>query len=505
MRINVQKLNWKQVRTDALAFFQIEDKKWLEEKQHYYGKGTPLYKTSRTLIDSGDMLGKKGEMFVLYPSKDEAKATRILLAGLGPNDKLTLEQVRRAAGRIVKKAEALKSKSLALYLPHVTGRTGAEVAAAVTEGFVLGSYKFDRFFKVTEPRVLLESLTILTDDNDIFGSSLQEVKAAVTQAETIANASIFAREMSNEPSNNKYPEVLGNWAKGLSKSGVKVTVFGPSELVKNKLIGTINVNKGSARDARFIIMEYRGSKKKNAQPIVLVGKGITFDTGGISIKPAAGMGEMKSDMSGAAAVIGTMQAVSQLKLPVNVIGLVASAENMPSGTAMRPGDIITYPNGLSVEVDNTDAEGRLVLADALIWAERYKPKSVIDLATLTGACVVALGTVTSGMMGTDTDMMSRLKRAGDETHERVCELPIYEEYEDQIKSDVADIKNVGGRYAGAITAGLFLKRFTSYPWVHLDIAGPARADSNGDYIARGGTGVGVRLLTNMLIEEAAKS
>ncbi len=268
------------------------------------------------------------------------------------------------------------------------------------------------------------------------------------------------------------------------------------------MVGILGVNQGSVKEARFIIMEYRGAPKSDTAPVVLVGKGITFDTGGISIKPAAGMGEMKGDMSGGATVIATMKSVASLKLPVNVVGLVSSAENMPSGSAIRPGDILTYANGLSVEVDNTDAEGRLVLADALIWAERYKPKSVIDLATLTGACVVALGHVTTGMMGNDTSMMERLKRAGDTTYERVCELPIYDEYDELIKSDVADIKNVGGRWAGAITAAMFLKRFTNYPWVHLDIAGTAISDSKGDYIPKGGTGVGVRLLTQMLKEEA---
>jgi leucyl aminopeptidase len=503
MRINVQKLNWKQARTDVIAFYQIEDKKWISQKQNYYGKGTSLYNASNTLLESGDMQGKSSELFVLYPGKNEAKASRVLLAGVGKEEKLTLEQVRRASARIAKKAGALKAKSIALYLPHLKGKTGAEVAAAVTEGFILGTYKFDKFFKLDEPKVELESVTILTDDNDINGSSLTEVKKSIDTAQLIANATNFCRDMCNEPSNNKYPEIMGNWAKQVGKeSGVKVTVLGPSELNKNRLIGTLTVNKGSEKQARFIVMEYSGSKKKADRPIVLVGKGITFDTGGISIKPAAGMGEMKSDMSGAAAVIATLKAVADLKLPINVVGLVASAENMPSGTAMRPGDIITYPNGLSVEIDNTDAEGRLVLADALIWAKKYNPSHVIDLATLTGACVVALGTVTTGMMGTDEDMKQRLKKSGDYTHERVCELPIYEEYEDLIKSDVADIKNVGGRWAGAITAALFLKRFTDYPWIHLDIAGPARADAGGDYISRGGTGVGVRLLTRMLMEEA---
>jgi leucyl aminopeptidase len=209
-------------------------------------------------------------------------------------------------------------------------------------------------------------------------------------------------------------------------------------------------------------------------------------------------------MSGAAAVIATMKAVSDLGLKVNLIGLVASAENMPSGTAQRPGDIITYPNGVSAEVDNTDAEGRLVLADALIWAKKYDPKSVIDMATLTGACVVALGHITTGMMGNDEDMKKRLKKHGDKVYERVCELPIYEEYDELIKSDVADIKNVGGRWGGAITAAMFLKRFTDYPWIHLDIAGTARSEAATDYVPKGGTGVMVRLLTEMLTEEAGK-
>jgi len=503
MKITVQNANWKTVKVDAVAFFQPEDRNWIKRMQDYYGKGSSLFNASNALFESGDMTGKKEELHTLYPAKGEAQAKRIFLVGLGTNDKLTLEQVRRAAARMIRRAEQTKSKSVALYLPDVKGRDAAEVASAVTEGVLLGLYKFDKFMKKDEPSVPPTSVAILTDSGKFGKLSMNDVKKAIQDTQIICDATNFARDMENEPSNNKYPEIMGKWAKEVGRtSGVKVTVFGPNELNRHKMIGTLNVNKGSAKEARFIIMEYNGARKKAAQPIVLVGKGITFDTGGISLKPGAGMGEMKSDMSGAASVIATMKAVADLKLPVNVVGLVASAENMPSGTAMRPGDIITYPNGISAEVDNTDAEGRLVLADALIWAERYKPKSVIDLATLTGACVIALGHVTTGMMGTDTSMMARLREAGDYTHERVCELPIYEEYEELIKSDVADIKNVGGRGAGSITAGLFLKRFTNYPWVHLDIAGTARNDAPGDYIPKGGTGVGVRLLTKMLQEEA---
>jgi leucyl aminopeptidase len=233
--------------------------------------------------------------------------------------------------------------------------------------------------------------------------------------------------------------------------------------------------------------------------VVLVGKGVTFDSGGISIKPSAGMAEMRMDMSGAAAVIATMQAVARLKVPLHVVGLIPATENLPSGTAMKPGDILTHINGMTSEVDNTDAEGRLILADALGYAQRYSPDVVIDLATLTGACVVALGHACAGMMGTSDAHMQRLKHAAERTHELVWELPLYEEYERLVRSDVADVKNVGGRWAGAITGALFLKKFTgSLPWVHLDIAGPAMVEEANEYTPRGGSGYGVRLLTEYL-------
>ncbi len=502
MNFGIQKTSWKKVRSTTVVFFQREEKKSVSATIKLLGRNS-AGAAAEALVAAGDMVGKKEELLVLYPKKSEASAKRVFLVGLGKPEKMSLEMVRRGAARAAKKAEGMKSKSLAITLPAVQGVSGAEIAAAVVEGVMLGLYKFDKFFKKEEPKVLLESVTILEDGDSLLGSTAAEVNAAMDEAATITGATIFAREMENEPSNNKYPETLANWAKEVGKAhGVKVTVFGPKELAANKMVGILGVNQGSAKEARFIMMEYMGARKSDTAPIVLVGKGITFDTGGISIKPAAGMGEMKGDMSGAATVIATMKSVASLKLPVNVVGLVSSAENMPSGTAIRPGDILTYSNGLSVEVDNTDAEGRLVLADALIWADRYKPKSVIDLATLTGACVVALGHVTTGMMGNDASMMERLKRAGNATYERVCEMPIYDEYDELIKSDVADIKNVGGRWAGAITAAMFLKRFTNYPWVHLDIAGTAISDTNGDYIPKGGTGVGVRLLTHMLKEEA---
>ena len=280
--------------------------------------------------------------------------------------------------------------------------------------------------------------------------------------------------------------------------GFSVTVFDKKKILSLRMGGLIGVSKGSDKDPRFIIMEY-GKQYKKRGTIILVGKGVTFDTGGISIKPSAGMAEMKMDMAGGAAVIGTFHALPELKLKRHVIGLIPSVENMPSGSAVKPGDIIRHYNGKTSEVDNTDAEGRLILADALSYASTYKPSVVIDLATLTGACVVALGHYASGMMGNDQEVMDALETAGEKTYDRVWQLPMFDEYEKLIKSDIADVKNVGGRWAGAITAGWFLKKFIGdYKWVHLDIAGTAIQEANQDYIPRGGSGAGVRLLIEFL-------
>jgi leucyl aminopeptidase len=262
--------------------------------------------------------------------------------------------------------------------------------------------------------------------------------------------------------------------------------------------GLIGVSQGSDKPPRFIVMEYNGAKKR-VPTVALVGNGVTFDSGGISIKPAGNMAEIKMDMSGAAAVIGTLQTAARLKLPVHIIGLVPATENLLGGSSLKPGDILRHYNGKTSEVDNTDAEGRLILADVLAYAARYKPDVVIDLATLTGACVVALGHFATGMLGNDQQMMDRLKESGERTYERVWQLPMFDEYEKLIKSDIADVKNVGGRWAGAITAAMFLRKFIGdYKWVHLDIAGTAIIEESSDYIPKGGSGVGIRLLTDFL-------
>lgn len=311
---------------------------------------------------------------------------------------------------------------------------------------------------------------------------------------------MFARDLVNSPGYAMTPAKLGEEASALGKRlGLKVTVLDKTQLTKQGFGGILAVGKGSANDPRFIVMEY-GAAKKGVPTICLVGKGLTFDSGGLSLKPADAMETMKSDMGGAAAVFGAMQTVAELKLPLHVVGLVSSAENMPSSTAYRPGDIITTLSGKTVEVLNTDAEGRIILSDALFYAHRFKPNAIVELSTLTGAIIIALGPHATGMMGTNQALADKLSRAGDASGERVWQLPLWDEYHQMIKSEIADLKNIGGRPGGSITAGAFLAAFVGdYPFVHLDIAGTAWADKPAKpYDSPGGTGVGVRLLTEFL-------
>jgi leucyl aminopeptidase len=480
------------IKADALVVFVPSDNKSFTDAQKQIIAEFP---EAKVMFDVGDFKGKKDSIATVYCS-GKAKSTRLVVVGLGDADKISLEHLRRAAALVAKSLSTKKLTSLAAQIPKGIVIEAEGCAEAFTEGFMLAAYKFTRYFSDKERTGnTLESLTFCCESK----KTLAEAKKGAEYAETVCSGTLLARELAQTPNNDMYPEKLADAARKAGKdAGFEVTILDKKKIEALKMNGLLAVNQGSKRPAVFIVMEYNGGSK-NDKPIVLVGKGVTFDTGGISIKPASGMAEMKADMHGAASVISTMYAASKLGLKVNLVGLVPSTENMPSGTAVVPGDVITYTNGVSVEVDNTDAEGRLILADALLYAQKYKPQACIDLATLTGACVVALGMLTSGLMGTDNKLKHRLKDSADYTHEYVCELPLYEEYEELIKGDITDIKNVGGRYAGAITAALFLKRFVGeMPWAHLDIAGPAIPSSDSAYIPKGGSGVGVRLLTDML-------
>ena len=476
-------------KSDSAIVFAYKDKSRLQKlfsaaNKSFSGKLSGL-------IDAADFVGKENETAVVHLGKSAA-AKRLILVGLGEWEKCSLETLRRASAAGAKKARASKSQSVALEVPEHKFSIEQAIAALV-EGSALSLYKYDKYISKKEDEKSIGECTLCS----VHSGVKRIASKAVAEAAIVSEAVILARNLANAPGNELYPQTLADAAEEVAeRNGFKCTVFEKEKIQELGMGGVLAVSQGSAKGPRFLVMEYGEAKKK---PVVLVGKGVTFDSGGISIKPSAGMAEMKMDMSGAAAVIGTFEAVSRLKLPVHLVGLIPAVENMPSGSSVRPGDIVRHYNGKTSEVDNTDAEGRLILADALGYAERFKPAAVIDLATLTGAVVVALGHVVTGMMGNSQSLMDMLKEAGMQTYERVWQLPLFDEYEKLIKSDVADVKNVGGKWAGAITAAWFLKKFIgNYSWVHLDIAGSAILEENGDYTPRGGSGVGVRLLTEFL-------
>jgi len=445
------------------------------------------------LFDSGDFTGKKLSTAMGYVGS-AAASPRFVLVGIGVKEDATPELIRRAAAAATKRAASNGCKHIAYELPHISGIETAVLSQSVVEGAALSQYGFTKYKTMKDgTNGFASKFTVISDK-----VRSKAAKRGTDLAQALVNGVFTARDLANAPNNEIYPQSLAKRAEELGrKNKFSVKVLDKTKIAELGMGGLLGVNQGSERPPVFIVLQYNGGGKTQ-KPVVLVGKGVTFDTGGISIKPAAGMSDMKGDMHGAATVIGTFVAAAQMGLKKNIVGLIPATDNMPSGSAMVPGDILTFMNGKTAEIDNTDAEGRLILADALCYADRYQPEAVIDLATLTGACVIALGEVTTGMLGTDEATKTRLKAAAVRTHEHVCELPLYEEYEDQIKSDYADIKNSGGRPAGTITAALFLKHFVSYPWVHLDIAGTGSLSKASHYIPKGNTGVGVRLLIDAL-------
>jgi leucyl aminopeptidase len=319
-----------------------------------------------------------------------------------------------------------------------------------------------------------------------------------------AEATVFVRDLCNHPSNVMTPTKIANEAKAIAKeTGVSLKILEQKEMEELGMGALLGVAMGSHEPPKFIILQYHGSKKKDDRPVVLVGKTITFDTGGISLKPAENMEQMKADMTGGAEVLAAMRAAARLKLPLNLISILPAAENMPGGRAMRPGDVVKTLSGKTVEVQNTDAEGRLILSDGLAYATRFKPAALIDIATLTGACVVALGQFAIGMFGTDAKLKESVRKAGLRAGERVWEMPLWDEYFEQLRSDVADMRNIGGRGGGMITAALFLSKFVGdCSWVHLDIASTDWSERERAYIPKGPTGIGTRLLIQYLMDRA---
>ncbi len=463
-----------------------------------------LLKDAFTPMESSGFRGKEQEVLLLYPRGFRTK--KFLLVGGGKTKDLTREKLRRISAAVAKSAQTQKAKSLAIMEPEPETLAGAKsdfgnniwnsIGLALGEGAALSQYQFDKYFTIeSKKKQTLREVTVVAGDK----KRAAELSAGLKGAALLCESAFVARDLENAPGNEIYPETLAQRVREIGEEhGFSVTVLDEKKIRELKMGGLLGVSQGSDKPPRFIIMEHNAGNK-TLPTIVFVGKGVTFDSGGISIKPAANMAEMKMDMSGAAAVVGTMKAATALKLPVHLVGLIPATENLLGGSALKPGDVITHLNGKTSEVDNTDAEGRLILADALSFASKYNPDVVIDLATLTGACVVALGHHATGMMGNDQPTMDALTASGNRTYERVWQLPMFQEYEKQIKSDIADVKNVGGRWGGAITAALFLKQFIGeYKWVHLDIAGTAIIEEASDYIPKGGSGVGVRLLIDFL-------
>lgn len=465
---------------------------------------TALDSALSTLVESKEFEGKPNEV-LLYHTQDKVSAKRLVLVGLGKKNEVTIETIRQAMGSAVKRVRQTKVGSFSVALPTVMpeGMSWIDVAQAMVEGAILGSYQFTVYRSEAASGQGIAGMRILMPRK----GQLRQVTEGIRRGVATAEATVFVRDLCNHPSNILTPTKVANEAKALAKTeGISINILEQKEMERLGMGALLGVARGSQEPPKFIILEYNGAKKKDARPIVLIGKTITFDTGGISLKPAENMEQMKADMTGGAEVLASIRAAARLKLPLRLISILPVAENMPGGRAMKPGDIVTTLSGKTVEVQNTDAEGRLILADGLAYAMRYNPAALIDIATLTGACVVALGQFAIGMFGTDHALKEQVRKSGQKAGERVWEMPLWEEYFEQLKSDVADMRNIGGRGGGMITAALFLSKFVGdCPWVHLDIASTDWSERERAYIPKGPTAIGTRLLVQYLIDRSLRA
>ncbi len=448
------------------------------------------------LVKKGDFDGKLGHTWLL-DNPDGIAAERIMLVGCGSKKKLNIKAYRKMHCHILNALKKTNIKDAMLYTTEleIKDTSTAEKTRHASEALLETSYSFDELKSANKKTIALKNITLNIENK----RDLPKAQQALKTATAIATGMDIARHLGNLPGNICTPTYLAKQATNQAKSCKKtrVTVLGEAEMKKLKMGSLLSVSKGSRQPPKLIVIEYKGGKAKD-KPYVLVGKGVTFDTGGISLKPGAAMDEMKFDMCGAAGVIGTMAAVSKLQLGINVVAIVPSVENMPDGAASRPGDIVTSMSGQTIEILNTDAEGRLILCDALTYAEKFNPKTVIDTATLTGACVVALGSHCSAVLSNNDKLAQDLLKAGTTSGDRTWQMPLWEDYQDQLKSNFADMANIGGREAGTITAACFLARFTKkYKWAHIDIAGVAWLSG----ARKGATGRPVPLLTQYLMNQ----
>lgn len=458
------------------------------------------------LIADGEIKGKLEEVTLLH-TLGKLPAERVAVVGLGPREKFDLDAVRRASGSLLKRAREMGVRGYHTIV-HGAGIGGFEASdstQAIVEGTILASYGYKQFKTVDQPPPTVERMTIVERDP----GKIPQIEEGIQRGKIFAQAVVTARDLASGPPNLVTPQFLAERAQQLAAQyGLQCQLLGPEEMEKQGMGAILAVGQGSVHPPRLMALKYQGDPG-NARLLGIVGKGITFDSGGISIKPAENMDRMKYDKSGAAVVLGVMQGLAELKVRANVLGVVGTAENLPSATAYRPGDIIRASNGKTIEVISTDAEGRMVLADALAYAVGQGADTLVDLATLTGGVVVALGTGGAGLMGNDEALMQQLREAGDRAGERLWPLPIWEDYLwEQVRSEFADIKNSGGRWASPATGGLFLAQFVGGArWAHLDIAGTAWVDKDlpslpKSYIPRGATGFGTRLLLEFILKRA---
>ncbi len=491
MEIKVKDAEITRFRADALILPVYESEKRLRGELAAVDK--KLGGAVSELLKNGEIKGKAGEMTVLFSLK-KLPATRLVVLGLGKARTLDAEVLRRAGAGLSRRARRHGWQTLAIGgLDTLKAET---VGQTVAEGASLGLYGFDKYLSKKDKGTDVKRLTLLEPDRQRRAG----LRAGASRGLVLAAAQALARDLVNEPSNYMTASDLAAVAdKVATDNGLEITVFDIDKIREMGMGCLLGVNRGSAQPPQFIRLDYRG-RGGDGIDLALVGKGVTFDSGGISLKPGADMGDMKGDMAGAGAVIAAIGAIGQLKPKINVTALVAATENMPDGNAYKPGDVLTAMNGKTVEIVNTDAEGRLTLADALSYANQIKARRIIDVATLTGACVVALGSITSGAFGNHQPLLNRVLRAAKDTGERTWQMPLDDVYKELNKSDIADLKNAGSRWGGAISAAQFLGEFAGKtPWVHLDIAGPSDTNREDGYLSKGGTGVPVRTLVALAL------
>ncbi len=458
---------------------------FIEEGTNPYRRLKPSLSRLVAKVWNHEFSGKKQEV-LLVPAPEDIRPRRILFLGLGKKEALSPEQVRQAGGKALAYLRDLGMRKPAFSTILVTSLK--QSPADFVEGALLGLYQYEKY-RSEKSGKKIAAFTIIARPS-------RKLTQDIRRVETLAAAVAFARDLVNAPANEMTPTGLARAATSLKRKTLSVKVLGKKEMEKLGMGAYLAISYGSAEPPKFIVLEYRGSRKP---PVVLIGKSITFDSGGLSLKPSDNMEKMKYDMAGGAAVLGVMKAAAEMKLPVHLVGLLPATENLPGGCATRPGDVVRSLSGKTVEIVNTDAEGRLALADALAYAKRFNPAAIIDIATLTGACAITFGGEAMAMMGNDRSLLDAFRTAGEKTYERVWEMPLLEEYKEYLKSDIADMRNVGTRIGSLMASAYFLYEFAGQtPWVHLDIAGTAWVEKDRPYLPKGASGIGVRLIYAIL-------